>query len=257
MTDTLRQHSQDAADTGGRRRTRGLLLLAVCAVVVGVGVLGLTRVLADDTGPGSAAPPSPSPATPMGGSITVSGSGVGTLAFGTDAEEVVAVLTERLGDPDRRNGPQRYFRIRGSEGWFEDAADPISPSWHYPVTSQTCWDALCVIFGGDQPQTLQLRGWVLAGEPTQETGVDVRLAGSGVGLGDPWRRLHAAYPGTTINGGEGASLTVRDTPWSGIFDGVGEWRLSGQWDFTHPNHAPAGSRLIRLSGGDGPEPGCC
>ena len=63
---------------------------------------------------------------------------------------------------------------------------------------------------------------------------DVRLTRTGIGLGDSWKRLHAAYPGTLIGGAEGASVAVRNTPWTGVFDGVAGWRLSGQWDFSHP-----------------------
>ena len=86
---------------------------------------------------------------------------------------------------------------------------------------------------------------------------DVRLADTGIGLGDSWKRLHAAYPRTVVTGAEGASLAVQKTPWPGIFDGVAGWRLSGIWDFERPTHVPGGAVVTRLSGGQGPEPGCC
>ena len=86
---------------------------------------------------------------------------------------------------------------------------------------------------------------------------DVRLAGTGIRLGDSWERLHAAYPDVVVSGAEGSTVAVRNTPWAVVFDGVAGWRLSGPWDYTHPARAPAGAVVTRLSAGEGPEPGCC
>jgi hypothetical protein len=52
-------------------------------------------------------------------------------------------------------------------------------------------------------------------------------------------------------------VAVHDTPWTGVFDGVAGWRLSGSWDYTHPFRAPADAVVTRLSGDEGPQPGCC
>lgn len=252
------------------RRTRGVVSLAFSMVIVAGGLIGVNRLLADesrDPSPDVATnSPSPSPTQSPArqGSLTVSGSGVGKERFGADADNVVAAVTARLGDPDLILEPQRYFRIAGDDGWFEVADDPISPSWKYPTLSVTCWSELCLVFGGDDVDTLRLRGWELqktprwgeSAEPNAST-PDVRLAGSGIALGDSWKRLHSAYPETVGAGAEGASLVVQNTPWTGVFDGVGTWRLSGQWDFTRPNRVPPGSKVTRLSGGEGPEPGCC
>lgn len=128
-----------------------------------------------------------------------------------------------------------------------------------------CWGTLCLVFGGDTADSLQLRGWELAQtrrwsgyqELTDLRWPDVRLAQTGIGLGDSWKSLHAAYPNTVGAGGEGASLTVRSTPWDGVSDGVGAWRLSGQWDASRPQRVPPGATVTRPSGGEGPEPGCC
>lgn len=230
-----------------------IIALALTLAVVAGGGAGCRR---DLSGPSTT-----SPTLAGDGPLEVSGAGVGTQPFGTDADEVVAALTARFGEPDRAVGPLRYVRIRGSDRWFETAGDPLSPSWRYPVAAETCWDALCLVLGGDDADTLRLRGWVLAepgfAMPADPPRPDVRLAGTGLRLGDTWTRLHAAYPDTVVHGAEGASLAVVDTPWPGFTDGAAAWRLSGTWDYRHPTRAPAGAVVIRLSGGEGPEPGCC
>jgi hypothetical protein len=241
-------------------------LAAAVAVAVG-GTAGPTRGL-DRDAPGTSSRPAStvptSAATAGAGSLGVSGTGVGGLPFGTDAEKTLTAVTDRVGEPDLDLGPQRYSRIPGGDSWFEDADDPLSPSWRYPVTSVTCWGTLCLIFGGDDADALRLRGWELAryrrwsgSEERADPLPDVRLADTGIRLGDTWERLHAAYPGTVIAGAEGASVSVRNTPWAVVSDGAAGWRLSGSWDYRHPNRAPAGAVVTRLSGGQGPEPGCC
>lgn len=269
MTDKPQHPLRDGAERGNR--TGVALVVAACLAVVAGGFVGITRLVADDgqgRPPGSAgtqtARSTTQPSSPEG-PLEVSGSGVGTHPFGTDADDVLAVLTTRLGEPDLTLGPQRYFRIAGHDGWFEEVDDPISPSWHYPVASVACWRVLCVIFGGSEAGVLQLRGWELAQyrrwsefEQMKDLHLpEVRLTGSGIRLGDSWERLHAAYPNTVVGGAEGASLAVHTTPWPGVSDGAAGWRLSGQWDFAHPTRAPESAVVTRLSGGEGPEPGCC
>jgi hypothetical protein len=266
----------DAIMAGGRRRRRGnrarsAVAIAASVAVLAGGLVGVAGLVSDDAqrqSPGPARTPTsvPTPDSKIpDGPLEVSGSGIAGQPFGTDADDVLAAVTARFGEPDLSVGPKQYARIPGQDGWFEEPDDPLSHSWQHPVASVTCWDVLCLIFGGDEEDTLQLRGWELA-EYRRWSGVerpedpqmpDVRLAGSGVGLGDSWERLHAAYPKTVIAGGEGASVTVRNTPWPGIFDGAGSWRLSGAWDSTRPTEAPDGAVVTRLSGGEGPEPGCC
>lgn len=290
MTDQLRHLLHDEIDrldvppppvdailVGGRRRRlaqrRRTALAVVASVVVVAGTIaGVARLVADDGDgrsldpAGDATSASTGGSDPASGRLAVSGAGVGTQAFGADADEVVAAVTDRLGSPDVTVGPTRYARIPGDDRWYEDAGDPISPSWAYPVLSVSCWHDLCLLFGGEQADALVLRGWELAETgrwaasgvvPRGAERSDVRLAGSGIRLGDSWEELHAAYPGTVVGGGEGASLVVDEAPWEGIFDGVGAWRLSGEWDYTHPTRAPEGAVVTRLSGGEGPEPGCC
>lgn len=197
--------------------------------------------------------------------LEVSGSGVGSLDFGSNAEEVVSAVSAELGEPDLTVGPLRFSRIRGHEGWFQDADDAISLSWGYPVASVSCWRVLCLVMGGQDQESLQLRGWELAEQPrwSEFEAVanpqlpDIRLAETGIRLGDPWAELHTAYPATEIQGAEGASVAVRGTPWAGISDGAAAWRLSGTWDHRHPATAPDGAVVTRLSGGEGPQPGCC
>jgi hypothetical protein len=256
------EHAEPIAAAGRPRRTRGVVAVAACVVLMAGALVGASRLLTDDGRAPSSAPSGG--AAVVDGTVEVSGSGVGTHPFGSEDDEVLADVTALLGEPDLTTRPQRYERIPGSDGWFEDGDDPISPHWRYRVTASTCWDALCLVLGGDAVDSLRLRGWELTHYPGT-SGADVRdreqpgvrLAGSGIELGDSWKQLHAAYPATTIKGAEGASLAVDDTPWEGVFDGAGEWRLSGSWDYTRPRHAPPGAVVTRLSGGEGPEPGCC
>ena len=263
----------NAIVTDGRRRrtvrrTQGLIALAASVAVVAGVLVGVDRLLSDDAR-GSAPDPASNPSAPsptvVGGPLEVSGSGVGTQPFGADPDEVLAAVGTHFGEPDLTVGPQRYARIPGSDGWFEDADDPLSLSWQYPITSVTCWGALCLIFGGDEVDTLQLRGWELAqhrrwsgGEEVKDLKLpDVRLAGTGIRLGDSWERLHAAYPRTVVDGAEGGSVAVQNTPWTVVSDGVAGWRLSGPWDYSRPTQAPADAVVTRLSGGEGPQLGCC
>ncbi len=253
------------------RRTRSAFAMAASVAVVAGTLVGVAGLVSDDGGrstPGPADSPttSPTPDTKApDGPLTVSGAGILDQPFGADADRAVAAVTDRFGEPDLTTGPQQYSRIDGQDGWFEVAGDPISPSWKYPVASVSCWAELCLIFGGEDADSLQLRGWELAEYrrwagpelPQDREPLDVQLDGTGVGLGDSWETVHAAYPKTVVAGGEGASVAVRNTPWPGISDGVGAWRLSGTWDYTQPDRAPEGAVVTRLSGGEGPEPGCC
>ena len=271
----MSRRPRDRQASWGRRAGVPVAVAVVVAVaLVAAGAAGLGRLVAQDSAgtssatAGSPSVPSVTPAAPARSTRTatrplaVSGVGVGRQRFGAGADAVVAAVSARLGEPDATGTPQRYVRIAGADGWFEDGGDPISPSWRHRFTSVTCWDVLCLVFGGADRKGLRLRGWVLAerggaGVEQPLHPVDVHLAGTGLRLGDRWERLHAAYPGTVVAGGEGASVTVRGTPWPGVSDGVGDWRLSGAWDHTRPAQAPAGARVTRLSGGEGPEPGCC
>lgn len=256
-----------------KRATWGAIAVTAVLLVVAGGVVGMSRLIPEDnsatdnsatlTDTASSAPTSAAPAAD--GPLDVSGTGVGAQPFGTDADEVTVALAARFGEPDLTVGPRSYFRIPGHHGWYEDDDDPISPSWQYPVTSASCWGPFCVIFGGDEADTLQLRGWELSQyrrgsgseEPQGGESPDVRLVETGLRLGDSWEQLHADYPETVPGGAEGASMAVQNTPWTGVSDGVAGWRLSGIWDYTHPHRAPAGAVVTRLSGGEGPQPGCC
>lgn len=229
------------------RRVRGGLAV-LAAVLAVVAVVGISAVVRDGS--------DPAPPAATGGPLEVSGEGVGEHPFGSDASVVRASATSLLGEPDSTTGPTAYVQIPGQEGWFEVADDPISPGWAYPIVSETCWGSLCLVFGGETESALALRGWALA-SPTGAAVPDVRLAGSGIRLGDSWEALHAAYPETVVGGAEGASLAVHQTPWPGFTDGAAEWRLSGLWDHEHPTQVPDDAVVTRLSAGEGPEPGCC
>ena len=257
------------------RRTRDVIaVVASVVMVVGVG-LGAHRLLSDSAGvtlPEPVGPPSSTSVSDgdgtSAGTVTVSGSGAAGEQFGAPVDRVVAAVSGRLGEPSLSVGPERYHRVPGEDRWVRDGSDPMSPGWDFPVASVSCWGGFCLVFGGDDVASLRFRGWELSAQsrwvgPDAEPGAGagraplVRLAGSGIGLGDSWATVHAAYPGTRGGGGEGASLVVKDTPWAGISDGVGAWRLSGQWDYQRPEHVPSGAVVTRLSAGQGPEPGCC
>lgn len=283
MTDRLVELLREEADRlevpppptdailGGARRLRrarqasSVLAVAAAVAVVAAGLVGIRHLVAD-AGPEPSSPPTPSSTVdaPPAGQLEVSGAGIGRQRFGTDAGAVLARVTARLGDPDRTVGPRRFFhQPGGGDAWFESADDPFSPSWRYPAESESCWRTLCLVFGGEGTGTLRLRGWALttqrpwaAPRHGGRAQPDVRLAGSGIRLGDPWTKLHTAYPETVVAGGEGASVIVRNTPWP-VPDGVLGWRLSGAWDHTHQDRAPDGAVVTRLTGGEAPQPGCC
>lgn len=255
-------------------RPRAALGAGLAALAFGMAACGSPEAplpgLEESARPSSRSPSPPStpePTTSEAGSsaLMVSGDGVGAAPYGTGIDEALTMLTERLGEPDDVVEPQRYLRIDGRDRWYEDAGDPLSPSWPYRVATRTCWDSFCAIFGGDTVSALALRGWELSSldqrpaspGPTDAAGPGVRLEGSGITLGDSWTQLQAAYPDVVSAGAEGSSLRVDNTPWPAIFDGAGAWRLSGSWDYEHPSRVPPGSVVTRLSGGEGPEPGCC
>lgn len=254
-----------------RQRRSAFAAAASVAVLVG-GLVGVGTLALGDGGdaPDVATPATPTP-TPQGGTdaaapLELSGGAVGHQAFGSDAGTVRATVTARLGEPDVTVGPERWSRRPGGgDTWVQDPTDPTSPGWGYATFSVSCWQTFCLFFGGEDADSLRLRGWELAeyrrwsppGDAEGSALPAVRLAGSGIRLGDSWRKLHAAYPGTVTAGAEGASLAVRKTPWPTIFDGVAGWRLSGQWDHQHPSRVPQDAVVTRLSGGEGPEPGCC
>ena len=272
----MSRRPRDRQASWGRRAGVPVAVAVVVAVaLVAAGAAGLGRLVAQDSAgtssatAGSPSVPSVTPAAPARSTRTatrplaVSGVGVGRQRFGAGADAVVAAVSARLGEPDTTGTPRSATSgspVRTAGSRTVGTRSPRAGGTGF--TSVTCWDVLCLVFGGADRKGLRLRGWVLAerggaGVEQPLHPVDVHLAGTGLRLGDRWERLHAAYPGTVVAGGEGASVTVRGTPWPGVSDGVGDWRLSGAWDYTRPAQAPAGARVTRLSGGEGPEPGCC
>ena len=140
------EYAERVAGAGGRRRavrrTQGFFALAASVAVVAGGLVGLNRLPSDDA-PGSSSDAASNASAPSAsvvvGPLDVSGSGVGTQSFGTDAADVLAAVTARFGEPDLTVGPRRYFRLPDSDAWYEAADDPLSPSWQYPITSVT-WE---------------------------------------------------------------------------------------------------------------------
>lgn len=270
----------DTVLAGGRRRRQrrqaGVAVgVAACVLAAVAGGVAVARLGAQDEH--RSISPAPAPTLPAGGPtptptavptgaerLQVSGEGIAGQPFGTPRQAVIAAVTDRFGEPDLVVRPKVYVRISGEDGYF-DSPDNLSPRWRYRVLSVSCWQSLCLLFGGQDADDLALRGWEVAElrrwatteEPPAGPGPGVRLAGTDVGLGSRWTDVHAAFPGTRVSDGEGGSLVVADLPWDAVADGVGEWRLSGYLDVDHPGRAPADSVVTRLSGGEGPQPGCC
>lgn len=254
---------------GGDRRARsafaGSAALALATTLMLAGCASDEDAAAADREPDggrvsdqSSSATNASAAAPAETRISVSGKGVGRYRFGTSADRVVDGLTRRLGEPTAAPAPKEFVRIKGHRGWYEVAGDPLSPSWRYRVFATTCWQSLCLDFGGKSADSLALRVWeVSRSRGSSDDTLRAELADTGIGLGNRWRSVHAAYPDTSVHGSEGASLEIRNTPWPTIHDGVGGWRLSGHWDYKHPDRVPPRASVIRLSGGQGPEPGCC
>lgn len=259
--------------TARRRLARGMLVLAVVATTSSLSACGSDEPQTDDSSTVRAevvdsetlAPdPGESGSGVVAGPVEVSGTAVGEHPFGDTMADTGAALVDRLGEPTLTVGPMRFHQIDGADGWFETSDDNLSPQWDHRFFAAECWSGFCVLFGGSSRAALTLLGWELADynrwDADGSTGgvpdPGVRTV-EGITLGDSWQDLHVAYPGTSVRGAEGAAVGVDGSPWPTIFDGVDGWRLSGVWDYEHPEKAPPGAAVTRLSAGEGPEPGCC
>jgi len=177
-----------------------------------------------------------------------------------------------FGPSDSDSGPEEFHRLAGdppagasANDFYRDPGDDwLGEHWEWRWHRLVCWDTLCLNLGGVANDQLALTGWQLqaanydvAWQPGVELdpgSADVALADTGIRLGSSWADVQAAYPGVVAAGGEGNSLWVRQLPWEAI---SGQWRLSGHWDSRRPEFAPEDAQLILLSGGSGPELGCC
>ena len=273
----MSRRPRDRQASWGRRAGVPVAVAVVVAVegpLVAAGAAGLGRLVAQDSAgtssatAGSPSVPSVTPAAPARSTRTatrplaVSGVGVGRQRFGAGADAVVAAVSARLGEPDATGTPQRYVRIAGADGWFEDGGDPISPSWRHRFTSVTCWDVLCLVFGGADRKGLRLRGWVLAerggaGVEQPLHPVDVHLAGTGLRLGD---RRERGTPGLPWDGRRGRGGRLGHCPRDPLARGVRRGRRLAALGCVGLH--PSGTGACRCPGdpalrGEGPEPGCC
>lgn len=283
MTDTLRHLLHEAAEQveipppptaaildDGRRKRRGRQnrtgLTVAAGVLAAVGAIVAGNLPGDERSsrdPAETPDPTPTLVPPPAEPLEVSGAGVGNHPFGSDADTVVTDLSRSLGKPTHTVGPVEYVRIPGETGWYEAGGDNLSLSWRHPTLAVSCWRELCLVFGGDDADSLALRGWELAdfdrwGGPEPDDGpAPARLVGTGITLGDSWAVVRERLPEVAAAQSEGQSIRLEGLPWPGIFDGAGAWRLSGAWAAGRPDGVPPGSVVTRLSGGEGPEPGCC
>jgi hypothetical protein len=220
------------------------------------------------TPPAPATTPPPPTTAPRNEPLQLAGDGVGVAKFGEDAQRSLESLSEKLGSPSEDTGWEDFLpesEVEGTEyaavaGQYYESDDNLGPAWGYAVHRKVCWDTLCVRLGGESQETAQLRGWEWNTEdyqPPTATVSNAQLAGTGIQLGSTWEELQAAYPGVVAGRAEGGALAVDNRPWDGFFDGVSEWRLSGTSIQEQPNYAPPDAQVVRLSAGDGPQPGCC
>lgn len=114
-------------------RTRGIIALTLTVAVVAGGVFGLNRLLSEDAVSPATDPTSNSPAGPAvvaDGPLEVSGSGVGTQAFGTGADEVLASFAARYGEPDLTVGTGALLPDRRAgrlvRGWERPALSELA-----------------------------------------------------------------------------------------------------------------------------------
>lgn len=196
--------------------------------------------------------------------LTADDTGLGPWRFGSPFAEVYAGMKTWFDAPDFETGWTRYHRFGRQPGWFAEQGDPISLSWGYEYVRLACWEALCAIFGGASPAAGTFLGWELSKWRRWDSYAEVdtseppvALAGSQIGLGDTWADFSAAYPDATLGVGEGNGIVIDNPPWPGIFDGVWAWRLEGAATNGDVSQAPPGAKIVRMSGGEGPEPGCC
>jgi hypothetical protein len=220
------------------------------------------------TAPAPATTPPPPTTAPRDEPLQLSGDSVGVARFGEDAGRSLASLSEKLGSPSEDTGWEEFLpesEVEGTEyaavaGQYYQSDDNLGPAWGYAVHRKVCWETLCVRLGGESQETAQLRGWEWTTEdylPPTATVSNAELAGTGIQLGSTWEELQAAYPGVVAGRAEGGALAVDNRPWDGFFDGVSEWRLSGTSAQEQPNYAPPDAQVVRLSAGEGPQPGCC
>ena len=196
--------------------------------------------------------------------LTANDEGLGEWRFGDQAAPVLADMTEWFGPADYDPGWDEFVQDPADGRWYGDGADPLSPAWEHRFFRVACWQSLCSLFGGPSEAEATFRGWELSRwqawngyADVDESEPRIALEGSGIQLGDTWSDFREAYPQAVAGGGEGNSLVIDNPPWPGIFDGVWAWRLDGTWDSNRPRYAPGDSVITRMSGGTGPEPGCC
>ena len=190
--------------------------------------------------------------------------GLGEWQFGDPATPVLADMTEWFGPPDYDPGWDEFVQGQADGRWYAGADDPLAPAWEHRFFRVACWQSLCSLFGGPSEAEAVFRGWELSRwqswngyADVDESEPRIALEGSGIQIGDTWSDFQEAYPQAVPGGGEGYSLVIDNPPWPGIFDGVWAWRLDGVWDPSRPTDAPPDAVITRMSGGTGPEPGCC
>jgi hypothetical protein len=196
--------------------------------------------------------------------LTADNTGLGPWEFGSPFGRAYNEMETWFDAPDIDTAWTRYHRIGGESGWFAQRNDVISPSWDHEYVRVACWEALCAIFGGPSPASGTFRGWELSkwhywGDYAEVNPNEppIVLKGSQIGLGDSWTDFSAAYPDATLGLGEGNSIVIDNPPWPGIFDGVWAWRLEGAAMNGDVSQVGPDTKIVRMSGGEGPEPGCC
>lgn len=196
--------------------------------------------------------------------LTTNDDGLGEWQFGDTAAPALADMTEWFGQPDYDPGWDEFVQNPADGRWYAGGVDPLAPAWEHRFFRVACWQSLCSLFGGPSEAKATFRGWELSRwqswngyADVDESEPRIALEGSGIQIGDTWSDFKEAYPQAVPGGGEGNSLVIDNPPWPGIFDGVWAWRLEGAWDPNRPRNAPADAAITRMSGGTGPEPGCC
>lgn len=240
--------------SGGEKDQAGTSRGTVTSVVTD----SVPDTAADPAGlePSTATTEEPSTTTEARVELVLSSDGLVAVSFGDPADQVVAKVSTRLGQPTKDSGVVQLAPDVSGSGYYttdKDGMGLIGRNWKHPSYREACWQILCLEFAPSGTDHV-FAGWEYSviGDLTDPFGLKT---GEGVGLGDNASVLVAAYPSVTFEQGEGYSIRYT-MPWGATkLDG----RVSGIVDYNSPKPVrPNPDSVVQsITAGDLLFLGCC